>query len=164
MDSPRERGVDSCIIVIGRQREKGEATLDEPRDLKHIPRARASMCLYRPHAGDRARGLKKNLRRILRRYAAYYNESRIHRSLDKDGLYNEVRTHLALAKTRPQVGQSSGPVALSPSQSCLGCTTIMSGYNFRKGHRMDLLAVGPDGGAVIIAHCRPFDRRPCTPD
>ena len=37
------------------------------------------------------------------------------------------------AKTRPPVGRSSGPVPLSASQSCPGCTTIMSGYNFRKG-------------------------------
>src|SRR5262249_35273492 len=26
-------------------------------------------------------------------------------------------------------------VRLSPSQSCSGCTTITSGYDFRKGHR-----------------------------
>jgi hypothetical protein len=45
--------------------------------------------------------------------------------------YNEVRTHLA----RPQVGQSSGPAPLSLSQSCPGYTTIMSGYNLRKGQR-----------------------------
>jgi hypothetical protein len=39
-----------------------------------------------------------------------------------------------LAKTRPQDGQSSGPAPLSLSRSCPGCTTIMSGYDFRKGH------------------------------
>jgi hypothetical protein len=37
------------------------------------------------------------------------------------------------AKTRPQVGQSSGPAPLSLSRSCPGCTTIMSGYDFRNG-------------------------------
>jgi hypothetical protein len=38
-----------------------------------------------------------------------------------------------LAKTRPPVGQSSGLAPSSLSQSCPGCTTITSGYNFRKG-------------------------------
>ena len=37
------------------------------------------------------------------------------------------------AKTRPQVGQSSGPAPLLLSQSCPDCTTITSGYDFRKG-------------------------------
>ncbi len=37
------------------------------------------------------------------------------------------------ARMRLWVGRSSGPVSLSPSQSCLGCTTITSGYEFRKG-------------------------------
>jgi hypothetical protein len=59
-----------------------------------------------------------HLRQILSAYAAYYNQ---------------VRTHLALAKERPWVRRCSGPVSLSPSQSCLGCTTITFGYNFRKG-------------------------------
>src|SRR6516225_8721926 len=36
-------------------------------------------------------------------------------------------------KTRRWVGQSSGPAPLSPSQSCPACTTITSGYDFRKG-------------------------------
>jgi Integrase core domain len=60
-----------------------------------------------------------HLRQIRSSYAAYYNEG--------------ARTW-RWAKTRPQVGQSSGPAPLSLSQSCLGCTTITSGYNFRKGH------------------------------
>src|SRR5262249_223915 len=37
------------------------------------------------------------------------------------------------AKTRPWVGRCSGAVLLSPSRSCPDCTTITSGYNFRKG-------------------------------
>src|SRR5712672_1016474 len=37
------------------------------------------------------------------------------------------------AKTRRWAGQFSGPVALSPSRSCPGSTTITSGYDFRKG-------------------------------
>src|SRR5262245_11898745 len=37
------------------------------------------------------------------------------------------------ARTRPWVGQSSALASLSLSQSCLGCTTITSGYDFRKG-------------------------------
>src|SRR5262245_33339894 len=36
-------------------------------------------------------------------------------------------------KTRPPVGQSSGPAPLLLSQSCPGCTTITSGYDFREG-------------------------------
>src|SRR5262249_30392772 len=38
------------------------------------------------------------------------------------------------AKTRPWVERCSGAVLLSPSRSCPDCTTITSGYNFRKGH------------------------------
>jgi transposase len=34
---------------------------------------------------------------------------------------------------RPSVVRSSGPVSLSPSQSCPACTTNTSGYDFRKG-------------------------------
>src|SRR5262249_35568740 len=37
------------------------------------------------------------------------------------------------AKTRPWVERCSGAVLLSPSRSCPDCTTITSGYNFRKG-------------------------------
>src|SRR5262245_52074664 len=36
------------------------------------------------------------------------------------------------AKTRRWVGQFSGPASLSPSRSCLGYTTITSGYDLRK--------------------------------
>src|SRR5262249_41830541 len=39
------------------------------------------------------------------------------------------------AKTRRWVGQFSGPASLSPSRSCLGYTTITSGYDFRKAQR-----------------------------
>src|SRR5262245_10836478 len=53
----------------------------------------------------------------------------------------------SLANTRPPVGQSSGPAPLSLSRSCPGCTTIMSGYNFRKGQPgfpvLDNLGDGP---------------------
>jgi hypothetical protein len=43
------------------------------------------------------------------------------------------QTEAGAIQTRPPVGQSSAPVSLSRSQSCPGCTTIMSGYDFRKG-------------------------------
>jgi hypothetical protein len=36
-----------------------------------------------------------HLRRILGRYAAYYNESRIHRSLDKDAPFHRAIERLA---------------------------------------------------------------------
>jgi Integrase core domain len=59
-----------------------------------------------------------HLRQILSSYAAYYNE---------------VRTHLALGKDAPagRAVQRSGAIVAIPS--CPGCTTITSGYNFRKG-------------------------------
>src|SRR5436309_15263614 len=37
-------------------------------------------------------------------------------------------------KMHPYIEQSNRPVSLSPSQSCPGCTTNTSGYDFRKGH------------------------------
>jgi transposase InsO family protein len=58
-----------------------------------------------------------HLRHILSSYAAHYNE---------------VRTHLAL-KDAP--AGSGGPAVrrhCRHPQSCLGCTTITFGYNFRK--------------------------------
>ena len=36
--------VGSYVIIIERRREKVEATLREPMDLKHITRAHAAMC------------------------------------------------------------------------------------------------------------------------
>jgi len=50
------------------------------------------------------------------------------------------------ARMRPWVGRSSGPVSFPPSQSCPGCTTNASGYDFRKGQAVGLLstaAIGP---------------------
>src|SRR5436189_4729596 len=61
---------------------------------------------------------ESHLRRVLASYAAYYNQA---------------RTHLAWARMRRWAGRSSGPVSLSPSQSCPGCTINTSGYDFRKG-------------------------------
>src|SRR5438132_796966 len=47
------------------------------------------------------------------------------------------------ARMRPWVGRSSGPVSLSPSRSCPGCTTNTSGYDFRKGQaQLNALALG----------------------
>src|ERR1700730_9386901 len=37
------------------------------------------------------------------------------------------------ARMRPLDARSIGAVSLSPSQSCPGCTTNTSGYDFRKG-------------------------------
>jgi transposase InsO family protein len=63
-----------------------------------------------------------HLRQILSSYAAYYNE---------------IRTQLALGKDAPagRAVQRSGAIVAIPS--CLGCTTIMSGYDFRKGQGED---------------------------
>jgi len=48
------------------------------------------------------------------------------------------------AETRRWVGQFSGPASLSPSRSCLGYTTITSGYDFRKAQeRLDEKLRGP---------------------
>jgi Integrase core domain len=59
-----------------------------------------------------------HLRQILSSYAAYYNQ---------------VRTHLALGKDAPlgRAVQRIGVIVAIPILS--GCTTITSGYNFRKG-------------------------------
>jgi transposase InsO family protein len=44
------------------------------------------------------------LRRILSKYAAYYNESRIHRSLDKDAPFHRVIERLGVITSRPVLG------------------------------------------------------------
>jgi hypothetical protein len=66
--------------------------------------------------------------------------------------YSEVRTHLALGKGAPQ-----GRTVQRPGESCLGCTTIVSGYDFRKAERCSggsdrLRSCVRSVGA--IAHCR----------
>src|SRR5262245_45491758 len=61
------------------------------------------------------------------------------------------------AKTRRWVGQSSGPAPLSPSQSCPACTTITSGYDFRKGQDMrnTFLRWHPEAKLIMMdcGHC-----------
>jgi hypothetical protein len=44
------------------------------------------------------------LRRILSKYAAYYNESRIHRSLDKDAPFHRAVERLGVITSRPVLG------------------------------------------------------------
>jgi transposase InsO family protein len=45
-----------------------------------------------------------HLRRILRKYAAYYNESRIHRSLNKDAPFSLAIEHPGVIRSRPVLG------------------------------------------------------------
>ena len=45
-----------------------------------------------------------HLRRILGRYAAYYNESRIHRSLDKDAPFHRAIERLGVITSQPVLG------------------------------------------------------------
>src|SRR5438034_2705973 len=47
---------------------------------------------------------KAHLRRILGRYAAYYNESRIHRSLDKDAPFHRAIERLGVITSQPVLG------------------------------------------------------------
>jgi hypothetical protein len=45
-----------------------------------------------------------HLRRILAQYAAYYNESRIHRSLDKDAPFHRVIERFGVIASQPVLG------------------------------------------------------------
>jgi transposase InsO family protein len=45
-----------------------------------------------------------HLRRILGKYAAYYNESRIHRSLDKDAPFHRAIERVGIITSRPVLG------------------------------------------------------------
>src|SRR5262245_3693237 len=45
-----------------------------------------------------------HLRRILGRYAAYYNESRIHRSLDKDAPFRRAIERFGVIRSQPVLG------------------------------------------------------------
>jgi len=45
-----------------------------------------------------------HLRRILGRYAAYYNESRIHRSLDKDAPFHRAIERFGVITSQPILG------------------------------------------------------------
>ena len=64
-----------------------------------------------------------HLRRVLSVYAAYYNQTRPHRSLRKD------------APLRRAIQQSAPS---SPSRSLVDCITNTSGYDFRKGQVPEL--------------------------
>jgi hypothetical protein len=44
------------------------------------------------------------LRRILSKYAAYYNESRIHRSLDKDAPFHRAIERFGVITSQPVLG------------------------------------------------------------
>jgi len=48
--------------------------------------------------------LEAHLRWILGKYAAYYNESRIHRSLNKDAPFSRAIEHLGVITSRPILG------------------------------------------------------------
>ena len=45
-----------------------------------------------------------HLRRILGRYAAYYNGSRIHRSLDKDAPFHRAIERFGVIRSQPVLG------------------------------------------------------------
>jgi hypothetical protein len=45
-----------------------------------------------------------HLRRILGKYAAYYNGSRIHRSLDKDAPFHRAIEHVGTITSQPVLG------------------------------------------------------------
>jgi hypothetical protein len=45
-----------------------------------------------------------HLRRLLTKYAAYYNESRIHRSLDKDSPFHRAIERLGVIASQPVLG------------------------------------------------------------
>jgi Integrase core domain len=47
---------------------------------------------------------EKHLRRILGKYAAYYNRSRIHRALNKDAPFPRAVEHLGVITSRPVLG------------------------------------------------------------
>jgi hypothetical protein len=55
--------------------------------------------MSRPHDFGEA-----HLRRILGKYAAYYNESRIHRSLDKDAPFHRAIEHFGVITSQPVLG------------------------------------------------------------
>src|SRR4030088_3542901 len=58
------------------------------------------------------------LRRILTKYAAYYNELRTHRSLDKDAPVHRAIQHVGRIVSAPVLGRSSSPLL----QNLVFCT------------------------------------------
>jgi hypothetical protein len=51
-----------------------------------------------------------HLRRVLIKFAAYYNECRIHRSLNKDAPFHRAIERLGAITTRPVLGRPSLPI------------------------------------------------------
>jgi hypothetical protein len=58
-----------------------------------------------------------HLRRILGRYAAYYNESRIHRSLDKDAPFHRAIEHFGVITSQPVLGGTPWLTIANPISS-----------------------------------------------
>jgi hypothetical protein len=69
------------------------ATSGQYDDLARVPRARSLIVFGEAH-----------LRRILRGYAAYYNVSRTHRSLNKDAPLHRAVERLGAVISRPVLG------------------------------------------------------------
>jgi len=74
----------------------------------------------------------EHLRRILTKYATYYNEG---------------RTHVSLGKTLPTRAQSSGSETLLRIRSLAGCTIGTLESSIRKRH---LLAAHPSGRTALM--------------
>ena len=54
--------------------------------------------------GNFEQGQEAHLRRILGKYATYYNGSRIHRSLDKDAPFHRKIEHVGTITSQPVLG------------------------------------------------------------
>ena len=93
-------------------------------------------------------------------------ESHRRRVLASYVYYDQARTW-RWATMRPWAGRSSGPVSLSPSQSCPGCTINTSGSNFRKGQAARGRPAAPDRSGALrkpqrnIVYTRPISSLRC---
>src|SRR5438034_11211520 len=72
------------------------------------PACHTTFRIFSPRPMGRATRLivfgEAHLRRILGRYAAYYNESRIHRSLDKDAPFHRAIERFGVITSQPVLG------------------------------------------------------------
>ena len=76
-----------------------EASRPFPREIRSISAARDFVKLH--VESDPAKRGQAHLRRILGKYAVYYNEPRIHRSLDKDAPFHRAIERLGVIKSQP---------------------------------------------------------------
>jgi transposase InsO family protein len=78
-----------------------------------------------------------HLRRVLIKFAAYYNECRIHRSLNKDAPFHRAIERLGAITARPVSGRPSSPILSGLTSACQMRFSVHTGCASASGSNAD---------------------------